>query len=566
MRYCIFPGGWGIFIKKNQDRPDQTTVEHLGRLASPPRWRLHRRHRAQSHASSTIVCGCAIGLTVGLTTLADGGFNHSSQSMFVALSGVSLLTSLFLGDQQIADAVRSPPVLVLGALAALCIASVTWSVAAPSAAVLWGMTIAGYAASVVAAAAFTRLAGPWPLAAGIVALAVLEAVLALRALAFQRPPNAEFINGIWRPGGTFQYPPALAILEVGALTIASHVMRRDTGIKAAAAAAAAVLAGTIIVLTGSRLALVLALVSLMVPILLARETRNTRMESVVATILVAAGALTARLALLGHLTLATTGGGWTVLWEIAALTIGCACAWTIVRGSSSRGGATWTIFIACLATAALIATLWTDTHSGGSPPGTRPTPIGGIKQAAPDLLHGRSREWRAAALTWLDRPVLGAGAGAYYSASLAHQGTAATLYAHDLLLELAAELGALGLLLGFALYLANAWAIAAARHSLALELLTPLVVAFLASNLIDWTWHLAGLGALWAAALGGLVGCARQAPDRYPSAATTDSAEVRVGTGEGGDIRHLGCLVARVVPEEDDGISKPTQTSAEGRP
>jgi hypothetical protein len=33
----------------------------------------------------------------------------------------------------------------------------------------------------------------------------------------------------------------------------------------------------------------------------------------------------------------------------------------------------------------------------------------------------------------------------------------------------------------------------------------PTVVAFLLANLIDWPWHLAGSGAVWAAALGGLL-------------------------------------------------------------
>jgi O-antigen ligase len=102
--------------------------------------------------------------------------------------------------------------------------------------------------------------------------------------------------------------------------------------------------------------------------------------------------------------------------------------------------------------------------------------------------------------------LLGAGADAYYIASLPHHGAATTRYAHDLPLELAAELGVLGLLLGLALYASAAWTISRATNSSALWLLAPAAVAFLASNLVDWTWHLAGLGALWAAAIGGLEG------------------------------------------------------------
>jgi hypothetical protein len=105
--------------------------------------------------------------------------------------------------------------------------------------------------------------------------------------------------------------------------------------------------------------------------------------------------------------------------------------------------------------------------------------------------------------------LLGAGAGAYYVASLPHQTLARSLYAHDLPLELAAELGILGLLLGVALYASSAQMISEALHSPALWLLGPMVAAFLISNLLDWTWHLAGLGALWAAASGAL----KTAPD-----------------------------------------------------
>ena len=64
----------------------------------------------------------------------------------------------------------------------------------------------------------------------------------------------------------------------------------------------------------------------------------------------------------------------------------------------------------------------------------------------------------------------------------------------------------LGLLLGLALYASTAWTIARSTHTSAWWLLAPTVVVFLASNLVDWTWHLAGLGAVWAAAVGALEG------------------------------------------------------------
>jgi hypothetical protein len=64
-------------------------------------------------------------------------------------------------------------------------------------------------------------------------------------------------------------------------------------------------------------------------------------------------------------------------------------------------------------------------------------------------------------------------------------------------------LGIAGFLLALALY--GACASALRRAGPALWLLGPAVVAFLAFNLVDWTWHLAGAGALWAVALGGCL-------------------------------------------------------------
>ena len=85
-------------------------------------------------------------------------------------------------------------------------------------------------------------------------------------------------------------------------------------------------------------------------------------------------------------------------------------------------------------------------------------------------------------------------------------------YAHDLPLEAWVELGVLGVALVLALY--------ARRHdraprcaptARAAVLLGPATLAFLAANVLDWPWHLAGCGVLWAIAAGGLLG-SRLAP------------------------------------------------------
>jgi O-antigen ligase len=125
---------------------------------------------------------------------------------------------------------------------------------------------------------------------------------------------------------------------------------------------------------------------------------------------------------------------------------------------------------------------------------------------ASGFLHGREDTWEAAIDTFLDRPLHGTGADAFLAGSARHQGGAAIVFAHDLPLELAAELGVAGLLLALALYAATAelaWTVRATR---AAWLFAPAALGFLLANLLDWPWHLAGAGAVWAIACGALAG------------------------------------------------------------
>ncbi|HYH59052.1 MAG TPA: O-antigen ligase family protein [Thermoleophilaceae bacterium] len=125
---------------------------------------------------------------------------------------------------------------------------------------------------------------------------------------------------------------------------------------------------------------------------------------------------------------------------------------------------------------------------------------------ASGFLHGREDTWEAGIESFLDRPLEGAGADAFLAASARHQDGAAILFAHDLPLELAVELGVAGLLLALALYVATGRIVWEARASHAAWLFGPGVVAFLVANLLDWPWHLAGMGAIWAVGCGALAG------------------------------------------------------------
>ena len=105
--------------------------------------------------------------------------------------------------------------------------------------------------------------------------------------------------------------------------------------------------------------------------------------------------------------------------------------------------------------------------------------------------------------------------------SIPYQEGDQVLYAHNLPLELWAELGLAGAVLAVALYIAVAVAVVRARMSSALWLAGVGVVAFLLSNLVDFPWHLAGTGAVWALGLGVVIAAdrSRGSPKLIPRSA-----------------------------------------------
>jgi O-Antigen ligase len=469
---------------------------------------LSRQSESTAGAVRGVVVGVALLAAVALATLNDGGFDARSQSVFVVLAGIALLTAGMLDGDAVAGIARSRLSLVLLALAVVSVASAAWTVDGRGAALRSGLVIGGYGAVFVTSATLARRTGPWPFAIALLALALVEGILGLHALAAHALPDAERIDGAWRPGGTFQYPPALAILEVGALPVSCVLLAHRSALACACGAAAITLAGAVLGLSESRLGLALAVALLAALIVRRPAALAGRAVPLAAVALFATGALGARAALGAD----AAPAGWSGLAAIAGLAAGCAIVWPLTRRTVARRDALWLALALCCATPALV-TFAAAGHGGshaaaeGSNGSRRPATDGSdFSRHESDFLHGRGREWRAALETWFDRPLLGSGAGSYRVASLSHQDGAPVGFAHDLPLEFGAELGVLGLLLGLALYLSSAVVVSRAIHSSSLWLLAPMAVAFLASNLLDWTWHLAGLGAIWAASVGALRG------------------------------------------------------------
>jgi O-antigen ligase len=125
---------------------------------------------------------------------------------------------------------------------------------------------------------------------------------------------------------------------------------------------------------------------------------------------------------------------------------------------------------------------------------------------------GRTELWGHALDAAFERPLAGHGSESFRAASAEEQSFPPIRYAHSLPLELWVELGLAGLALALLIYGGGALAIWRARGTEAAWLFGPGVAAFLIANLLDWPWHLAGAGAIWALCVGGLVGARGSAP------------------------------------------------------
>jgi O-antigen ligase len=94
----------------------------------------------------------------------------------------------------------------------------------------------------------------------IAALAVIEAVSGLASAGLRLEPYAERIGGSWRPGGTFEYPPALAVAAVCALVLTLGLTAGGALPRSTAAIVATLLAITVLA-TADRAGAVLAVLA-----------------------------------------------------------------------------------------------------------------------------------------------------------------------------------------------------------------------------------------------------------------------------------------------------------------
>lgn len=447
--------------------------------------------------------GLALAVAVVVPVATRAGFTPGSRALLLVLAGPVLALALLVADDVAVRAARAPAVLALWALAALAVISAAWTVGAPADAVRWGFVLAGYGALAVGGAVLARQpGGVIAIAAGLCVLAVVTGLIGLAAAGARAEPYALRIGGSWRPAAFFEYPPALAALEVAALAPLLAAMTRARQAVALAAAAGVAVSAAVIVLADSRFALAAGAVVAAVALL--RPAAPPLLRLAAAGLMGAAG-VGAGLLAGGAVAVGDTGGDAGRLAGLALVVAIAPAAWWLalraprgaIRFRTPRHARTGL----ALAGAAVAVVL-----GAAAAPSLDPAASGGERRAG--FTHGRTGTWEAAIDVWADRSLLGHGADTFLLATREAQPGRPIRYAHDLPLEVAVELGLAGLLAALALYAGGALALARARATTALELLGPLVAVFLAANLVDWTWRLAGFGAAWAVGLGALVGAA----------------------------------------------------------
>jgi len=413
-----------------------------------------------------------------------GGYTQAGRGATVILAGAALAVAWRTAPARVQRAGRSAPVLLLAGLAAFGALSAAWTVGAPADALRWALVLAALAALTAAAAA---LEPPRPHAAILLIVAVAAAAAGIAGAIAHADRIGLDICGSWRPAGPLEYPPALALLCVGALAPALAGALRPGRAQAAAFVVAAWLLAVTAGLSGSRLEVALAAAALAA---VAAWMPAAGAAPAVACALVALGATLSALAVGGAL--GDDGAPALVAAGLCGpLTAG---AWLAVRGRIGPRArrAPWLALVCVLGITAV----------AGSSADER---VGGCAYAG--LTHGRTGIWRAAVRTARERPLAGHGLESFLTASAAQQRRERAVpvqYAHDLPLEAWVELGVIGALLVLGLYVADARAVLRASRASAV-LLGPAVLAFLAANLLDWPWHLAGCGVAWAIAVGGVL-------------------------------------------------------------
>lgn len=468
-------------------------------------WRRIRAIASRGQLGAGIAAvGLAVTLTI--TNLERGGFTGASQNVLLVCTALMLVALIVFAPATLGDGARRPAVGVLCVLGALALLSILWTTGPRSGAVREGCLDVALATIATAGFAVDREWGPMPLAVGLGALAMAEAVLGLGAAALRESPSALLINGSWRPSGTYEYPPALGLLQVMALPVAFAAVTRRARATVGLGVAMLALTGAVLGSADNRFDLALAVATLIFVAVYAPRRALSPHTVLTGALVLLAGVVAGALLLGRHVQGAGAAHGAVAIAGLVIVSGVLVVLWPLLLALGARVPLRALLAVA-VAGAVAAAVAWvvlgdtsTLTSTGGG------------------FGHGRISYWTAAFDAWKQRPWLGSGAGTFFAASAPFQAiNDGTIFAHNLPLEVAVELGIPGFVLAVALYGVVAGVIARVVRVPGTWLLVPTVGCFLADNLVDWSWHLFGLTAVWAAAVGGLAAARVGARVRGPA-------------------------------------------------
>ena len=448
----------------------------------------------------------AIGYAVFVLLFRDGGLAQPGEGAeaswpILAPAIVAVFLAAVIDPRLTLRALLALPVLALIGLAVLAFASGSWTVVLPVEATRTGMAILAYALIAIAAAVSATRISTLPLAVLLVAVAVVAGAMGLWGFANYIEPLAVINQGQLTPAGPFRYRNTLALLAASSLIPLVRWAAWDSKDPAALLLSAVAGLGlgvsiAVVATSGSDFAWLMAFVLIAIAVLFPERTlgmpRQRALGMVAASFVVAfASWLMFRKVLAGPppgdvetrsfvmvcLVLVTPVLTWAS--SLGAARISDRVATRLVQASAA---------LAILTAAALFLV-------GPLAPG--------------DITQSRQAYYEATINTAVEEPIKGFGAGSYSQASIGEQlgllGTQ-TRFAHSIPGEMWVELGIGGLLLSLLLYAGSFLLSWRTRLLSGGTLLIPLVAGFLFSGLIDWSWHMTAMTALWASALGGLIG------------------------------------------------------------
>lgn len=195
-------------------------------------------------------------LACSVAVFAGGGYSGGSRIAFAATALVSVVAV-----RPRVRTLHEPAIAALLALSVLGLASFAWTVGLAGETLAWAVVTAAYAGVAACAVEVARLEnGVRALAAGLAVIAAVTAALGLASAALGDPAFAVDIAGAWRPAGPFEYPPALALLQVSVFPVLLAGIRSGSRSVAAAAGLGLALSIAVIAFSASRLSLALAIV------------------------------------------------------------------------------------------------------------------------------------------------------------------------------------------------------------------------------------------------------------------------------------------------------------------